>query len=667
MCCDCLTKKTNSHPNPSEFHMTNGTRGNARPRNVASYRNSRRTQGAVSWVRLALVSVVVIIICGLFKPVNVIAQCGCLDIALVIDNTGSMGGAIDNVRSELTNIIASAQLATGGDLRMGLITFPDDNVVVSQPFTPDIAQISDAVNAIPLGFGGSLPESSDASLQYVVSGAAYSGCTVVSPSGPLGQYREDCGKIAILVTDASPGGCHDSYTDGIDDVNAAAVAANALTAGVHISAVLIGSGSQGPSPAHPSGVENDVMKTYATVTGGVFTNSAANGLGTAAIIQDIIDKCGGILPGVPPTDLPTTKPAAHPFCITRNARYWFSRPTGDSENCATLLKAIQVIGFGGTNGFQSLPIGFMGLPQEYRNADNLKDSIDATIEALGFYWRGLKRTGESNGTQGAQIRASALCTARKQLTAELIAAQANNWLLGTGPQNCTYTIGDVTTNFPPDLIELAGNASVGEAVEPIRVMTVLLQKFNGSGQTNLFLNGLQECTPADKKSLKSVSRDATTIVSCPGFNDYCETADPITSFPFKRSVDFRKYTGFFIPIDLGGGTNGVSITNIVVDTALCGVAGRDAFWKITPEIAIAGSHFTVNTFDSNFDTTLAVFQGVCGSLRRIDCNNNYRFPEGYSVLQSKVEFTADGESTYYIKVIGNRGTTGKMSLRVTSP
>ena len=43
-----------------------------------------------------------------------LAGCGCMDIALVVDDTGSMGGAIDNVKAGLPQIIATAQAAAGG-------------------------------------------------------------------------------------------------------------------------------------------------------------------------------------------------------------------------------------------------------------------------------------------------------------------------------------------------------------------------------------------------------------------------------------------------------------------------------------------------------------------------------------------------------------------------
>src|SRR5262245_10589194 len=78
--------------------------------------------------------------------------CGCMDVALVIDDTGSMGGTIDNVRNGLTNIISTATTASGGDVRMGLVTFKD-TVEVDQPLTNDLAALTAAVNLLTAGGG----------------------------------------------------------------------------------------------------------------------------------------------------------------------------------------------------------------------------------------------------------------------------------------------------------------------------------------------------------------------------------------------------------------------------------------------------------------------------------------------------------------------------------
>ena len=43
--------------------------------------------------------------------------CGPMDVTFAVDDTGSMGGAIDNVKSELPAIITQANSASGGDLK----------------------------------------------------------------------------------------------------------------------------------------------------------------------------------------------------------------------------------------------------------------------------------------------------------------------------------------------------------------------------------------------------------------------------------------------------------------------------------------------------------------------------------------------------------------------
>ncbi len=569
-----------------------------------------------------------------FLPVAARAQCGCMDVALVIDDTDSMGFAIDNVKNGLTNIIAVAQLASGNDIRLGLVSFADD-IDVDQPFTNDVAAVTAAVNALTAGGGGGFPDASDEALSLVVSGSASAGCTVNAPRGPLGSFRSGCVKVAILVTDANPGGCHDSYTDGVDDVHAGLVATNAAAGGVRVSAVFV-EGFDATSPAHPVSVQGDVMLTYATVTGGVFTNVPADGVGTGDIIQQIIATCGGQLPEPPSEEFPVTSPAQHPFCITRDARFWFTHLFDESPLCATLLKAIEAM------PDSRVALGFMGLPQEFRNADAVKDEVDAAIEALGFFWRSTGRTGEDGGLQTARIASSRLCRERKRLSAELIATLANNALLGTVPAACTYTNEGVATSFPTDLIEQAGEANASEDVIAVRAMTLLLRKFNRSGLLPDFQDGLQECSPYLISTLRDFSRDATTQVGCPGVNDFCQTAEGIVHFPFSTTINLRPYSD-----DLS--------------SPVCAVGGRDAFWKISPPVAAAGRSFVVETAGSNFDTVVSVRQGTCGSATTIVCSDNVDFTP-----QSRAVFTVNGTDTYFIVVEGKNGASGRLKVRVTS-
>lgn len=239
-------------------------------------------------MKKALISLAVV----LCLPMLVQAQpvpgvCGCMDVVFVVDDTGSMGPAIDNVKAGLASIIGTAQIASDSDLKMGLVSFKDI-VKVDQPFTTDTMAVTTAVNALLAGGGAGEPEASDEAVKYVATGAT--SCSLVGVP-PLGAFRPECVKIAVLVTDATPGGCDDLYADGVDDVNALAAATAASTGDILISAVLVDNGSV-LSPAHPLGVEDEVMSTYAATTGGVYTKVPVDGTGTADAINAIIATCG---------------------------------------------------------------------------------------------------------------------------------------------------------------------------------------------------------------------------------------------------------------------------------------------------------------------------------------------------------------------------------------
>ena len=559
--------------------------------------------------------------------------CGCMDVALVIDNTGSMGPAIDNVRAALPEIIAAAEAASCLDLRIGLVTFPNDNVVVNQPLTAEITTAQNAIQNIPPGNGMGEPESSDEALQLVITGAADPTCTV--SNGPFGTFRSGCVKMAILVTDAHPGGCDDTFTVGVDDVHAHNVALAAANAGVLISAIYVPTFGEAPDT-------KAIMQDYANTSGGAFFETASNGAGTGdGIISNIIATCGLLV---------------SQQCVTRPARFWFTHAyaTGASTNCpsscADLLDAIKING-------GALNIGFTNLPTTYYTGSSLT-STGALMEALGFYWKSAGRTGENGGTQNQKLPVSALCKQRKQLAVELIAATANVRLLGTQPSNCTYVVnGGTTTSFPGNLLAQARQVAGG--VDPVacQTMTLLLRKFNNAGATNNFAGDLAECSPVATKMLRSISRDPTTQISCPGINNSCDSAEavvfpastnPFVSRPFSRTVSLLGFTSSF--------------TNIAATCAPAAGATPGPVWKITPDVGMTNRQFTVDTFGSNFDTLLQVFSGTCINLVPVVCNDNVP-----PFLQSQVRFTTDGTNVFYIVPESVGGAAGKLKIRITSP
>ena len=91
---------------------------------------------------------------------------GPLDVGFAIDSTGSMGGIISQVESNVTDIASSLQGADS-DLQVGLIDYKDAPPYSSDPYqaqvdvplTTDLNQFDTAVNGLSADGGGDTPES----------------------------------------------------------------------------------------------------------------------------------------------------------------------------------------------------------------------------------------------------------------------------------------------------------------------------------------------------------------------------------------------------------------------------------------------------------------------------------------------------------------------------
>jgi hypothetical protein len=95
-----------------------------------------------------------------FQPLihpSVSVDCTCIDLTFIIDDTGSMGGAINNVKLGLVDIINTANVVSCGDLRVGLITFKDD-VTVHSPLTNNVGAVVAQTNALVASGGAGGPE-----------------------------------------------------------------------------------------------------------------------------------------------------------------------------------------------------------------------------------------------------------------------------------------------------------------------------------------------------------------------------------------------------------------------------------------------------------------------------------------------------------------------------
>jgi hypothetical protein len=212
------------------------------------------------------------------------SRCGPMDVAFVVDDTGSMGGALTNLKAGISSsIIPQIASLSGGDYQLGLVTFKDNVTVLDDLAPGNQASVTAHVNALVASGGVGEPEASDEGLNTAVNRL---------PAGPPrpqtgsfnGVWRTNAMKIAVVLTDARPGGFDDTYT-AADSANAHTRATQAVTNGIRLSSVYVHTSTAYDSTIIP------VMQDYATTTGGQYTVTAQDGSGTSTAIQQILDSC----------------------------------------------------------------------------------------------------------------------------------------------------------------------------------------------------------------------------------------------------------------------------------------------------------------------------------------------------------------------------------------
>ncbi len=216
------------------------------------------------------------------------AQCGPMDVAFVIDTTGSMGGVLDNVKAELPDIIAQVQEASGGDFRLALLRFEDDVFVLNDMAAGNTEAVKTAIAGLSAGGGAGEPEASDEAVRTVVEGLSASDRPAGRQTGDFaGGFRPEATKVIILVTDARPAGFDDSFSE-TDRDNVEEIATKAASLGIHISAIFT-----------PTGAESlrdeivEIMQLWASLSAGFYLEANEDGSGTAEAMVEIIAACGG--------------------------------------------------------------------------------------------------------------------------------------------------------------------------------------------------------------------------------------------------------------------------------------------------------------------------------------------------------------------------------------
>ncbi|MCU4718191.1 VWA domain-containing protein [Halapricum hydrolyticum] len=128
---------------------------------------------------------------------------GTVDIVVVFDDTGSMGGEITALKSEVTNLTDDIE-AAGIDARYALVSFKDE-VELDTDFT-DATAFDTAVDGLSASGGGDNPEDNVDALAVGTGNAP----TDDGNNDELSAFRSGAQRIVIDITDV---GAYDSTTD----------------------------------------------------------------------------------------------------------------------------------------------------------------------------------------------------------------------------------------------------------------------------------------------------------------------------------------------------------------------------------------------------------------------------------------------------------------------
>ena len=142
--------------------------------------------------------------------------CGPMDVALVIDDTGSMGGSLHSISLGLNDIVSEIEKVSSvngvPDYRLALVTFKDDVTVRLNFAKNNKDAIKPLIDALSADGGGDGPEASDEAINTVFNMLPATGrdqnidFIPQDLPGNSQTWRSNAVKIVVLVTDAPSGG-----------------------------------------------------------------------------------------------------------------------------------------------------------------------------------------------------------------------------------------------------------------------------------------------------------------------------------------------------------------------------------------------------------------------------------------------------------------------------
>ncbi len=135
-----------------------------------------------------------------------------VDVAFVIDTTGSMSGEINGIRTALAGSLLTQLQAAIPSVAMSIVSHKDDSdgaelVQVLQPLTTSLTAAQAAVNALTPSGGGDLPEGQVSAMYHVLTGDPLG--TLIPKHTPAPgttggvDFRPGAVPVVVLTTDAT--------------------------------------------------------------------------------------------------------------------------------------------------------------------------------------------------------------------------------------------------------------------------------------------------------------------------------------------------------------------------------------------------------------------------------------------------------------------------------
>ena len=216
-------------------------------------------------------------------------SCGPMDVVFVVDNTGSMGGVISEIQTQVTLIANAVAAASNGDYQFGLIAHPRNDVVVLLPLSPgNRAAFDDAVDLMETEGSCGTPAAWDEGLNTAINGLAARTGTSGEQIGDFPDaWRGNATKIVIIITDVHPSGFECSFDAGTHDVFVSELGEQAAARGILVTSVYVPTGNT------PESEIIAILQDPVTATGGFFKETAPDASDLSDIVIDIIQNCGG--------------------------------------------------------------------------------------------------------------------------------------------------------------------------------------------------------------------------------------------------------------------------------------------------------------------------------------------------------------------------------------